>query len=378
MAERRDHEPSRQRTPQPSRGRGQTAHPHDVIIGDGVLGGLLEYCRACSRVAVLASDRVADVADRVTGLFRGAGCTVLRLQVPDGELAKAPEVLVSCWRELAVAGFTRSDLIVGVGGGASTDLAGFLAATFLRGIAFLSIPTTVLAMVDAAVGGKTGIDLPEGKNLVGSFHEPLAVICDLSLLATLPAAEISSGLAEVVKAGLVHDQRILALLTEDPGLARQPGSGLMAELIRRAIVFKAEVVSTDLYEATSAGARLGREVLNYGHTLGHAIERWENFAIRHGEAVGLGMIFAARLSHRLAGLSAAAVDRHVELIAALGLPTSYPIAPWPQLREVIARDKKTRGTRLRLVGLRAIGLPVIIESPPEDVLADCYATLGVG
>ena len=303
---------------------------------------------------------------------------VLRLQVPDGELAKAPEVLVSCWRELAVAGFTRSDLIVGVGGGASTDLAGFLAATFLRGIAFLSIPTTVLAMVDAAVGGKTGIDLPEGKNLVGSFHEPLAVICDLSLLATLPAAEISSGLAEVVKAGLVHDQRILALLTEDPGLARQPGSGLMAELIRRAIVFKAEVVSTDLYEATSAGARLGREVLNYGHTLGHAIERWENFAIRHGEAVGLGMIFAARLSHRLAGLSAAAVDRHVELIAALGLPTSYPIAPWPQLREVIARDKKTRGTRLRLVGLRAIGLPVIIESPPEDVLADCYATLGVG
>mgnify|MGYP000850094968 FL=1 len=378
MAERRDHEPSRQRTPQPSRVRVQTAHPYDVIIGDGVLGGLLENCRACSRVAVLASDRVADVADQVTGLFRGAGCTVLRLQVPDGELAKAPEVLVSCWRELAVAGFTRSDLIVGVGGGASTDLAGFLAATFLRGIAFLSIPTTVLAMVDAAVGGKTGIDLPEGKNLVGAFHEPLAVICDLSLLATLPAAEISSGLAEVVKAGLVHDQRILALLTEDPGLARQPGSGLMAELIRRAIVFKAEVVSTDLYEATSAGARLGREVLNYGHTLGHAIERWENFAIRHGEAVGLGMIFAARLSHRLAGLSAAAVDRHVELIAALGLPTSYPIAPWPQLREVIARDKKTRGTRLRLVGLRAIGLPVIIESPPEDVLADCYATLGVG
>ncbi|MDO5684434.1 MAG: 3-dehydroquinate synthase family protein, partial [Propionibacteriaceae bacterium] len=178
--------------------RVNTAQPYQVEIDGGALAKLPGLIGDAARVGVIYSEPVAEAALEVSRLSGAGGASVLAIGVPEGEAAKTPEILIDCWRGLAAAGFTRSDLIIGVGGGATTDLAGFVAASFLRGVDFLSVPTTVLAMVDAAVGGKTGIDLPEGKNLVGAFHEPRAVLCDLDLLRTLPEREVSSGLGEVV------------------------------------------------------------------------------------------------------------------------------------------------------------------------------------
>lgn len=350
--------------------------PYLVEIDRGALGKLAHLVGQARRVAVIYGEPVAEAALAVSGLVGSAEVSVLSIGVPQGEAAKTPATLADCWRALAAAGFTRSDLIVGVGGGATTDLAGFVAATWLRGVAYISVPTTVLAMVDAAVGGKTGIDLPEGKNLVGAFHEPRAVIADLDLLGTLPDREVSSGMAEVVKAGFVRDGRILALILENPAGARDVTSARFAELVRRAVQFKADVVSGDLREATSVGDRIGRELLNYGHTLGHAIETWEDYDLRHGEAVGLGMIFAAYLSRRLLGLPDEAVATHRDVIAKLGLPTGYKRAPWEELRTLMSRDKKTRGSTLRFVGLRNLADPVMIVAPSEQILAECYADLG--
>ena len=198
------------------------------------------------------------------------------------------------WSRLAAHGVTRSDAIVGVGGGATTDLAGFVAATWLRGVRLVLVPTTLLGIADAAVGGKTAIDIPEGKNLVGAFHPPAGVLADLAALETLPRAEYVSGLAEVIKAGFIADPVILDLIEADPAGAAVPHGPHARELVERAVRMKAEVVSADLREAGR------REILNYGHTLGHAIERVEGYRIRHGEAVAIGMVYAAELA-RLAG-----------------------------------------------------------------------------
>lgn len=355
--------------------RVNTAHPYSVEIDNGALEALPGLVGQASRVAVIYGEPVAEAALEVSRRAGSDQTSVLAIGVPEGESAKTPDTLVECWRGLAAAGFTRSDLIIGVGGGATTDLAGFVAASFLRGIDYISVPTTVLAMVDAAVGGKTGIDLPEGKNLVGAFHEPRGVLCDLDLLGSLPDREVSSGLGEVVKAGFVRDARILELIEQNPGNARNVTSARLAELVRRAVQFKADVVASDLREATSVGSRIGRELLNYGHTLGHAIEAHEQYRIRHGEAVALGMVFAALLSRRILGLPDAAVDTHRRLLGALGLPTSYQGADWSDLRELMARDKKTRGSQLRFVGLRNLGEPQMIVAPGEDVLRACYAEL---
>lgn len=359
--------------------RVRAERPYCVEIEHGAREKLPGLVGSRTRIAVIASTRLEQAATELGRLVGRGNAPVLSIGVPDGEEAKRPDIAVDCWRTLANAGFTRSDIIIGVGGGATTDLAGFVAASWLRGVDFVAVPTTVLAMVDAAVGGKTGIDLPEGKNLVGAFHEPTGVIADLDLLHTLPDREVSSGLAEVVKAGLVRDGRILDLIRESPEGARDVTSARLAELIRRGVQFKADVVATDLREATTpAGGTLGRELLNYGHTLGHAIEAWEHFRLRHGEAVALGMVFAAHLSRRLLGLSDTAVAVHRELLQAVGLPTSYRAAPWEELRTLMGRDKKTRGASLRFVGLRNLGDPEIIAAPSERVLAECYAELGRG
>lgn len=350
--------------------------PYSVEIDYGALSRLRELVGSATRVAVIYGEPLAEAALEVSRLAGTAGASVLSIGVPAGEPAKTPEILLDCWRGLADAGFTRNDLIIGVGGGATTDLAGFVAASYLRGVRYLCVPTTVLAMVDAAVGGKTGIDLPEGKNLVGAFHEPDAVLADLDLLRTLPDREVSSGLAEVVKAGFIRDTRILELIRENPANARDITSARLAELIRRGVQFKADVVSTDLREATSVGGQIGRELLNYGHTMGHAIEAYEQYQLRHGEAISLGMVFAAHLSRRLLGLSDAAVATHIEMLQLLGLPTSYSAAGWDELRALMARDKKTRGNTLRFIGLRNLGDPAIIAAPSERVLAECYTELG--
>lgn len=347
--------------------------PYGVWIASGATRRLPELVGEVSRVAVIYSAELPELAKVAAANFDGP--EVSYLPVPDAEAAKTPQVLAECWDRLASLGFTRSDVVVGVGGGTITDLAGFVAASWLRGVPYFSVPTTVLGMVDAAVGGKTGINLNAGKNLVGAFYEPTAVLCDLELLASLPAEEVSSGLAEVIKCGFIADQKIIDLVAAQPGEARDPATSLFAELVERAVRVKAEVVAADFTERTSQGSQVGREALNYGHTLGHAIEARERFRMRHGQAISIGMCWIAEVSRELLGLPQNQVVQHRELLQVLGLPTSYRKEAFPELRRLMSLDKKARGQQLRLVGLREFGRPEIISGPDEEILASCYRNI---
>ena len=291
-------------------GRSDVAAHVPGLLGDGV-----------QRVLIVHAAAVEPLAARLGDVLRERGVRVWLQVVPDGEAAKTAAVTAQLWAQLGAAGFTRSDAVVGVGGGAVTDLAGFVAATWLRGVAVVQVPTTLLAMVDAAVGGKTGINTAEGKNLVGAFHPPAGVLCDLDVLATLPPADLVAGLAEVVKAGFIADPRILELVESDPVGASSPDGPHLSELVERAVRVKADVVAQDLTESWL------REVLNYGHTLGHAIEQAEGYRRRHGEAVAVGMVFAAELARGAGLLDAAVVDRHREVLGAVGLPTAEASSP---------------------------------------------------
>jgi 3-dehydroquinate synthase len=286
--------------------------------------------------------------------------------VPSGEAAKDVTVLARLWSWLADAKVTRSDCVVGIGGGATTDLAGFAAASWLRGVPLVQVPTTVLGMVDAAVGGKTAIDIPEGKNLVGAFHPPAGVLADLSALETLPRVDYVAGLAEVIKTGFIADGEILRLVAEDPQDATGPQGRHSRELIERSIAVKARVVAADLRESGL------REILNYGHTLGHAIEKLERYTFRHGDAIAIGMVFAAEVA-RLAGkLTQQDVALHKEMLTSVGLPVTYRADAWPELRPTMSLDKKARGARLRMIILDGVGNPVTYDSPPEDLLTEAY------
>ncbi len=260
-----------------------------------------------------------------------------------------------------------------MGGGATTDLAGFVAATWMRGVRVVHVPTTLLAMVDAAVGGKTGINTAEGKNLVGSIHEPSGVVCDLNSLETLPRNDLVAGMAEVVKAGFIRDTTILDLVQVDPVAATDPTSPVLRELIERAIRVKADVVAGDLHETSRALG--GREILNYGHTLGHAIERAERYRWRHGAAVSVGMMFAAELACLSGRIGEAEVDLHREILESLGLPVTYGGSSWPQLSEAMLVDKKARGSSLRFVILDAIGSPIFLDGPDPTLLLAAYGQI---
>jgi len=359
-----------------SRIRVATDRPYDVVVGTGVLAelpGLLGP--SVRRVAVIHPRALVSTAATLRDVLCGQGFDAHNLEVPDAEDAKQVDVAASCWAALGRSGFTRSDAVVGLGGGAATDLAGFVAATWLRGIRIVQVPTTVLGMVDAAVGGKTGINTAEGKNLVGAFHEPTGVLCDLAALETLPRAELVSGLAEVIKCGLVADPQILTLLESKEAEVVRHDSPVLRALIERAITVKADVVAADLTETISAGTRVGREVLNYGHTFGHAVERVQSYRWRHGAAVAVGMVFAAELS-RLAGrLDQETVHRHRRLLELVGLPTTYPSGRWPQLRAAMNVDKKARADRLRFIVLDALASPAVLEAPEPSLLTAAYAAV---
>ncbi|TAK69559.1 MAG: 3-dehydroquinate synthase [Actinomycetota bacterium] len=347
------------------------AAPYDVLVGAGLLGELPKLLGdKVHRVAVVHPRALRATGEAVREDLVASGYAAIAIETPDAEEAKTAEVAAFCWGVLGQAGFTRSDAIVGVGGGATTDLAGFVAATWLRGVRVVQLPTTLLGMVDAAVGGKTGINTAEGKNLVGSFHEPAGVICDLATLESLPHNDFVSGLAEVVKCGFIADPRILDLVDADPGGATRLDGPHTRELIERSIAVKAAVVASDFRE-TGAGAA-GREVLNYGHTFGHAIERVERYRWRHGAAVAVGMVYVAELA-RLAGrLSDRDVDRHRDVLAAVGLPVSYQPGRWPALLEAMKVDKKTRGDLLRFIVLDRIGAPALLEGPDPSLLVAAY------
>ncbi len=259
--------------------------------------------------------------------------------------------------------------MVGLGGGAVTDLAGFVAATWLRGVRVVQVATTLVGMVDAAVGGKTGINLPEGKNLVGAFHPPAGVLCDLSALRTLPRRDLLAGMAEVVKCGFIVDPAILDLVEADTAAATDWQGPQLRELVERSVAVKASVVTADLRESSL------REILNYGHTFAHAVEQVEGYTWRHGDAVAVGMLYAAQLGE-LAGLTPAGlVTRHREVLSRLGLPQTYPAGRWAALRAAMRRDKKARGSRLRFVVLAGPGLPERLDGPAEDLLLGAYAAV---
>ncbi|HEY2549756.1 MAG TPA: 3-dehydroquinate synthase [Streptosporangiaceae bacterium] len=343
-------------------------HPYEVVVGSGVLGELPAMIGEAARTVVVVYAAGLDrIAEPACAALRQAGYLVHAEQVPAGDQAKNVEVAARLWAALAGHRVSRSDAVVGLGGGAVTDLAGFAAATWLRGVRLVLVPTTLLAIVDAAIGGKTAVNIAAGKNLVGAFHPPGGVLADLAMLRTLPAGEYVSGLAEVIKAGFIADPVILDLIEADPEAATRPGGPHERELVERAVRMKAEVVAADLRESGQ------REVLNYGHTLGHSIELAEQFRIPHGNAVAIGMTYAAAVA-RLAGrLDDATAGRHAELLAAVGLPVSYRAGAWPQLRSGMAVDKKARGSRLRLVVLDGLARPAILDDPPENLLASAYA-----
>lgn len=352
---------------EPTRIRVGVDPAYDVVVGVGLRGELAAVVADAERVLVIHAAQLRELADDVAAELARAGRLVVSHPVPDGEAAKTAAVAVECWDACARAGVTRSDAVVAVGGGATTDLAGFVAATWLRGVRVVHVPTTLLGMVDAAVGGKTAIDVPAGKNLVGAFHQPAGVVCDLTTLESLPRKELASGLAEVVKAGFIADPRILDIVEADPAAALDPCSPHLRELVERSIRVKGAVVAAD---PTEHG---GREALNYGHTLGHAIERHENYRWRHGEAVSVGLCFAAALS-RLAGrIDATLVRRHEGVLQSLGLPVRYPAGAWPDLLDTMRLDKKARGAVLRFVVLDALGKPAILADPSLDLLAAAYS-----
>jgi 3-dehydroquinate synthase len=344
-----------------------TGHqPYDVLIGQGLTGDLVARIPTEVRKILITHPPVLHARAEALRETLSERAEVFLAEIPDGESAKRAEVASFLWGLLGQLEFSRTDLIVGFGGGATTDLAGFVAATWLRGIRVIHLPTTVLGMVDAAVGGKTGINTAEGKNLVGSFHAPTLVVVDTDSLHTLPENDIRSGLAEVIKCGFISDVGIVDLVESNPVDVVTPGSPELTEAIRRAIVVKANVVSQDF---TETGLR---EVLNYGHTLGHAIEHAERYKWRHGAAISIGMVFAAELSSIVAGLDEGSVARHRSLLSSLGLPVEYPAGRWPTLLATMQRDKKSRQGVLRFVVLDSLGSARVLAIPDESVLFAAY------
>ena len=343
---------------------------YDVLVGHGTSAHVAELLPSgAARVLLVHGEPLAGLAAPVLEALRDTGLEVHVAAVPDAEAAKTVEVAADLWGRLGRAGFTRSDAVVTVGGGSVTDLGGWVAAAWLRGVAVVHVPTTVLAMVDAAVGGKTGVNTAEGKNLVGAFHPPAGVLCDLEHLTSLPPADLSAGLAEVAKGGFIADPRILEVIESDAGGVQDPGSAALREVIERKIAVKAKVVAADLRESGL------REILNYGHTLGHAIEHHCGYRMRHGEAVSIGMVYAAELAHRTGRIGADLLERHRYVLGLLGLPTSYSGADFAELLEALRRDKKTRGSTLRFVVLDGLADPGRLEGPEESLLREAFSAL---
>ena len=348
-----------------------SAAPYDVVIGRGLLDDLVAAAVAtgASRAAVIHPPTLAATAEVIRDAVRDSGIDAHLLQVPDAEEAKNLTVLGFCCNVFGQIGLDRRDVVIGLGGASVTDVAGFAAATWVRGVALVQVPTTLLGMVDAAVGGKTGINTDAGKNMVGAFYEPSAVIVDLATLETLPPHELVAGMAEVVKCGFIADPEILTILEADRDAAVDPQAAQLAELVRRAVSVKATVVAADLRESEL------REILNYGHTLAHAIEKRERYRWRHGAAVSVGLVFAAELARAAGRLDDDTADRHLTVLHSLGLPTTYDPDALGELVTIMGSDKKTRSGTLRFVVLDALAKPGRLVGPDPSLLAAAYSVV---
>ncbi|WIM68926.1 3-dehydroquinate synthase [Corynebacterium breve] len=341
--------------------------PYDVQIDrdltDQVAARVKEL--GAGQAAIVHQPTLAAPARALAEVLNAANIRVTMAPVPDAEAGKTLEVAGKLWDTLGNEAFTRHDVIIGFGGGAATDLAGFVAAAWMRGIKVVQVPTTLLAMVDAAVGGKTGINTEAGKNLVGAFHEPSGVYIDLDRIYTLDPDELIAGSAEVIKTGFIADERILEIFEADPEKALDV-DGDLPELIERSVVVKAKVVGEDLKESGL------REMLNYGHTFGHAIEKRENYQWRHGHAVAVGMMFVAHLAHNRGLINDEIVERHRDILQSVGLPTTYPAGAFDELYEGMLHDKKNRDGLIRFVALTGVGEVTRIEGPSIEELQAAY------
>jgi 3-dehydroquinate synthase len=348
--------------------------PYDVVIGKGVIGEMAVQLPPLPRAeaAFVVADRF--VADRwfdplAAGLSE-ANLEPIVLAVPSGEDAKTLDVYRVLMHQLAMREAHRDDVVIALGGGAVGDLAGFVASTYMRGMPFVQVPTTLTAQVDAAIGGKNAVNLPEGKNLVGTFAQPRGVIADVEALLTLDDRDFRSGLAEVAKYGITLDRAILDTLEADPSavLARDPGA--LEDLVARCVRVKARAVAED---ERDTGARL---VLNYGHTLGHALERLDSFAGRsHGESIAIGMVFAARLAERRELAAPGLGSRTARLLSSLGLDTDGALPNADDVMAAFRLDKKYRGG-IRFVLLEDVGRPVVVDDVPESEIRSVLEEMG--
>jgi shikimate kinase/3-dehydroquinate synthase len=341
---------------------------YGVEIASGSLTSLgnavAQVVRARQAVLVTVPPVGRRYAAKALRSLRGAGFAVARIDVPDGDASKNLRQVARIYERLLARGADRDSVLVALGGGMTGDLTGFAAATFLRGIPFVQVPTSLLAMVDASVGGKTGVNLPEGKNLVGAFHQPRLVWIDLDTLRSLPARERAAGFAEVIKKAAIWDADLFATLERDADALQALEPGPLAAVVERAVCIKAEVVSRDERENDL------RMLLNFGHTLGHAIEALLRYrGLLHGEAVAIGMVFAARRSEALGHAPAGTADRLEALCRRFGLPTEIPQFPRSAYLAALRVDKKTRDARIRFVVLEGIGCARTVPLRAEELAA---------
>jgi 3-dehydroquinate synthase len=333
-----------------------------VTIGDSWVNQIRTLCTDRTRVAIITSkDFTPDLS-----ALNDVDAELFFMQVPDGEEGKSIGTLTNLWNWLGAAGFTRSDLIIGIGGGAVTDLAGFAAATWLRGIDWVAVPTSLAGMVDASVGGKTGINSDYGKNLIGAFYSPLAVVIDPSWLSSLSDRDLAAGMAEVIKCGFIADPEILALCKDLNVSTLRSKTDVLEELIYRSVTVKASVVSEDFKESYQ------REALNYGHTLGHAIEKFSKYQLRHGESISIGLVYAAELAFSRGLINELELDQHRALLTSFDLPTKFQREAWQKLAPMLALDKKSRGNTIRFVALKGVGSTTRLEDLTSAELDAAY------
>ena len=333
-----------------------------IKIGVNWQDEVAQLIQGRNKTAIITS---AGFSPDLSGLLH-LDSDVHHFTVPDGEAGKSFSTLTTLWDWLGAAGFTRSDLIVAVGGGALTDLAGFASATWLRGIDWVAVPTSLAGMVDASIGGKTGINSDYGKNLIGAFHSPVAVVIDPMWLLTLSNRDFSAGMAEVIKCGFIKDEEILKMLTSLNVQSLRSDKERVVELVYRAAKVKSEVVSEDFKES------FAREILNYGHTLGHAVEIHSKFKLRHGEAIAIGLVYAAELACARSMITPDVLDLHRKLLTSLDLPISYDRSAWSSLRPLLALDKKSRGETIRFVALSGIAATSRLEDLTSNELDAAY------
>ncbi len=339
----------------------------DIALGYDIMdrvGLLLSKDYTKVRSFLVTDSQVADLyGDEISTRFQRMGLTISQIAVPAGEASKNMDNALAVMKDMLKLGADRSSLMIALGGGVIGDLAGFVASVYMRGIPCIQIPTTLMAQVDSSIGGKTAVDMPEGKNLIGTFYQPQAIYIDLKFLETLPEKEIRNGLSEVIKAGIIEDINLFSLLEKETDAIRARDRNVMAAIVEKACRVKKGIVELDEREKGL------RRILNFGHTLGHALEAESEYRLSHGEAVAIGMVAAARIAEKIYGLPSSDRERIENLLAAIGHPTNIPAGI--STEGLLARmkvDKKKIGDTIHFVLIKKLGFPFVNGNIEDETL----------